>query len=429
MTDNLKYTEGSSMLELYADEIVKTLCETLGRSLIITNMNAVIIAAPAEERIGTIHSPSIPVMKYGKMSFDDAEAARQLGVWYPGATVPIFFQGKVVGSVAIAGEPDVVGKFALLVKNQVESILREKVLIESSSFSQRSIDDLARRLYCFDPAKDDKRVLAAHANKYGYTLDSPRVVVAVEFSNFRELNPLDNKLSLSYRSGSDPFQDELDYQVLKSNVINVMRNTFSNPQDLIASSSRDRFIVLKALENTASNSRDRLLDNTYEQAKEVFGVLHKSSIDTTIAIGSTANNLNEIPFSYDNAWDTVLIAHKMQLASGVFCFHNFSVEHVVLSVKKQPRHSFIWERLSLIKKQTDGKELTETFLAYCENSFRKQKAAEHLFIHRNTLLYRLNKIERLLNIDLNDFNQALSLYLAFRMDEISPTHQDIDTSG
>lgn len=405
------------MLEMYAQDIVRVLCEALGRSILITDLDATIIGAAAEERIGTKHSPSIPVMKYGKMSFDDTEAARELGVWYPGATVPIFFQGRVVGSVAIAGEPEVVCKFALLVKNQVESILREKVLIESTSSSQRRLDDLMKSIFCFDPARDNPRNVENMASKYGYNLNIPRVAIAVEFSNFRELSPSENTMGLDYQNSPDPFQDELDYQALRGNVVNVLRATFSDPQDLVSSVSRDRFVVLKAM--SAEEASDGLLIETaYEQSLQVFRNLQSSSIDTTIGLGTRTCGLQEIPASYDNAWDTVTLAKKRTPCAGVYRFHDCTLEHILLSMKKQPHHSSIWEKAEIVKQNPDGGELLETFVAYCEAFFGKQQAAERLFIHRNTLLYRLNKLEKLLGLDLSNFDQAISFYLACKMDGI-----------
>ena len=74
----------------------------MGRSIIITDINGIIIGSPAKERIGDFHPPSIPCIKYKKMSFDDAEAAKKLGVWYPGSTVPLFYNGRVIGTAVQA---------------------------------------------------------------------------------------------------------------------------------------------------------------------------------------------------------------------------------------------------------------------------------------------------------------------------------------
>ena len=117
----------------------------MGRSIIITDTNGIIIGAPAKERLGEFHPPSIPCIKYKKTSFDDEDAARRFGVWYPGSTMPLFFQGQVVGTAAVAGDPEVVLQFSTLVKNQIESLLREKVLSPYLQSQQRDITNVNSR--------------------------------------------------------------------------------------------------------------------------------------------------------------------------------------------------------------------------------------------------------------------------------------------
>ena len=57
----------------------------------------------------------------------------------------------------------------------------------------------------------------------------------------------------------------------------------------------------------------------------------------------------------------------------------------------------------------NGTFLQETLLAYYMNGFNSAKTADELFIHRNSLLYRLKKIEELLEIELTDYMEYLDL--------------------
>ena len=57
----------------------------------------------------------------------------------------------------------------------------------------------------------------------------------------------------------------------------------------------------------------------------------------------------------------------------------------------------------------NGAFLQDTLLAYYMNGFSVGKAADALFIHRNSLQYRINKIEELLGMELNDYMEYLNL--------------------
>ena len=57
----------------------------------------------------------------------------------------------------------------------------------------------------------------------------------------------------------------------------------------------------------------------------------------------------------------------------------------------------------------NGSFLEDTLLSYYMNGFNTVRTAEALFIHRNTLLNRLEKIEEILEIELNDYMEYLDL--------------------
>ena len=63
--------------------------------------------------------------------------------------------------------------------------------------------------------------------------------------------------------------------------------------------------------------------------------------------------------------------------------------------------------------------MAETVWCYLKNGCNLSATADELSIHKNTMLYRLNRIEDLLEIDLNDFHTRLSLALSFLMDHKS----------
>lgn len=59
----------------------------------------------------------------------------------------------------------------------------------------------------------------------------------------------------------------------------------------------------------------------------------------------------------------------------------------------------------------NNQQLQKTLAAYLDHMGDIQACANSLFIHRNTLRYRLDKIQTITNIDLRSFNGLLSLYL------------------
>ena len=70
--------------------------------------------------------------------------------------------------------------------------------------------------------------------------------------------------------------------------------------------------------------------------------------------------------------------------------------------------------------QNGGKELLETLLTYIEFNGEKNKVSDILHIHRNTLNYRLNNIEEITGLKLNnymDLYQLILFFLCIRMEK------------
>lgn len=411
-----------TMLEKYAQEISEYMSGMMGRSIIITDTKGIIIGAPAKERLGTFHPPSIPCVKYKKISFDDEEAARRIGVWYPGSTVPLFFHGQVVGTAAIAGEPEVVLQFSTLVKNQIESLLREKILSPYLHSQQRDMTELVRDISRFDPARDDHTTLPEKAERLGINLAIPRIAAAIFFSNFRGLGLSNNPVRLSYESGTDPLSDEINYSTTRSRITEILREIFPDPQDIIASISKDRFMVLSVMEHCEDTAADSVVTRVRELCEEASGKLKNASIETIIGIGHPAANLYELPLSCSNAWEVVFIAEKLTMKPGVYCFSDMLLKHMLLSIRSPHALLYVDKNFG---EQGDSDELLRTFLIYCDSFFNKQKAAETMHLHRNTLAYRLGKIEERFGISLENFEQVVTLYLSIMVKKLDKTREDL----
>ena len=64
-----------------------------------------------------------------------------------------------------------------------------------------------------------------------------------------------------------------------------------------------------------------------------------------------------------------------------------------------------------VSKTLEDEELVESLRALFKNNLNISETSRNAFVHRNTLVYRLDKIQRLTGLDARNFNDAVSLYL------------------
>lgn len=140
--------------------------------------------------------------------------------------------------------------------------------------------------------------------------------------------------------------------------------------------------------------------------KSLLNQLAKESndLDITMAIGPTVPNLKEINISFQQALQTLDIYNNdksFKNSHQIISYDDVFFKHIVRDPLSTEGLQKITERFIAPLNEFDQinkSEYLKTLQAYYQENRNITKAAENLFIHRNTLLHRLSKIEELLNI-------------------------------
>lgn len=158
-------------------------------------------------------------------------------------------------------------------------------------------------------------------------------------------------------------------------------------------SKRMRLIELSLEENNLIGGFSRRFESTYPVLN------YKWQADASLRIGSALDSPDHI-FNYDD--------HLMDIILGAV-LHNIPAENL--------------EFLPLVTLRAYDREnssdLLKTLYVYVSSGFDKKATAKELFIHRNTLTYRLDKIEEVAHIKANDIDLAFFLSIDSHMAEIT----------
>lgn len=139
------------------------------------------------------------------------------------------------------------------------------------------------------------------------------------------------------------------------------------------------------------------------------------NVEVRIGIGLGYEYLTDIKESYTEAKNALqLIA--LDKNKKVLSYSDMGIYSLISQIRN-PRamDSYIEDRLGKLVEadKVQDSDLCETLKAYIDNNCNANATAEMLFIHRNTMRYRLDKIEKILNVNLNDLSACLELKLAF----------------
>jgi DNA-binding PucR family transcriptional regulator len=153
----------------------------------------------------------------------------------------------------------------------------------------------------------------------------------------------------------------------------------------------------------------------------IFGGIIKKmsqsySINAKVGIGSDYEYIAELKNSYQEACDTIQILNTVSNLKNISFYEDLGLYSLISQIKSGKfLDDYINTKIGALldADKMQAGELCATLEAYLECNCNANATAEKLYIHRNTMRYRLEKIKGILNNNLNDLSTCLELKLAF----------------
>jgi len=371
-----------------AQQIARDTSEVIGYNVLITDEHGIVIGSGDTGRLGSFHEASVDVVASQQAAWHTAAEAQRLRGVKPGMTLPIVIDGEAVGTVGITGSPRQVRRFGLVVRRQTEILLQESVELRSRLLRERALEELVRDIGSFDADVVDPAFLVARAKELGFDLTVPRTVVIVD---------VDEPVPAGTGNGGLP-----DVATLRPEVLRTLRQTFG-AADLVAAMTSGRFAVLPTLRRgTGAGDRQQLAQLAVRTIAAEHGFVSRAGV------GGAARGIVALREAYADAGDALRLG-KGQSACVI---DDLRGHQVLAAVGHRARARLIALVAGDLATHPDWPELRATLIAWCESGFNLVRTAEALHIHRNTLIYRLEKVERLTGHPWRDHRATLTTYLA-----------------
>ena len=180
------------------------------------------------------------------------------------------------------------------------------------------------------------------------------------------------------------------------------------------------------LERTLSESQDmvvRMDDNRVavvhfadgEQSAYEFGEFLRNSlyeelgVKASVGIGCEVRSVSEIARSYLQAVTAVRVSAIFHNVGEVHSYREYLLVKLLEDLPKSRMQEYLEQfRAESAEEIFEDEEMTETAEAFLESSLNVSETSRNLFMHRNTLMYRLDKIERVTGLNIRKFSDAVT---------------------
>lgn len=377
-----------------AQQIARDTSDVIGYNVLITDDAGIVIGSGDTSRLGSFHEASVEVLRSREAAWHTAAEAQELRGVKPGMTLPILIDGEAVGTVGITGSPRQVRRFGLVVRRQTEILLQESLELRSRLLRERALEELVRDIGSFDADVLDPEFLDGRAAELGYDLTVPRTVLIV---------------AVDEPTPAAPAGGVSDVVTLRPELLRTLRDALG-PRALVATMTSGRLAALPVL---GSRSLSQLATTT------VDAVARRNELRCRVAVGGTGTGAAALHDAYADATDALRLGTRISPEGTTYLIDELRGHQVMSAVGLRGRTRLLRLVAGPLVAQPDWPDLRCTLIAWCESGFNLVRTAEALHIHRNTLIYRLQKIERLTGTPWRDHRTSLTLYLACLADQLS----------
>ena len=191
-------------------------------------------------------------------------------------------------------------------------------------------------------------------------------------------------------------------------IYEVIRNIFPDKEhDFVINIDSDNIVLIKELREIISS------DEIEAMAQQIIDTVHtESMMRVLIGVSSPAENINKLNNAYKEAQIALEVGKVLDEEKLILNYESLGIGRLIYQLPIRLCELFLKE---VFKKGDITLLDSETILTinkFFENDLNVSETSRQLFVHRNTLVYRLEKIYKLTGLDLRKFDQAIVFKVA-----------------
>lgn len=193
-----------------------------------------------------------------------------------------------------------------------------------------------------------------------------------------------------------------------NNALETVRSLFSTKtKDFITAVDEKNIILVKELKSTDS------YEDLNKTASVILDMLNTEAMSKVhVAYGTIIHDIKEVSRSYKEAKMALDVGKIFYSSKNVVAYNNLGIGRLIYQLPIPLCKMFIKEIFDGKSPDDFDEETLSTINKFFENSLNVSETSRQLYIHRNTLVYRLDKLQKSTGLDLRVFEDAITFKIA-----------------
>lgn len=351
------------MNNFWAEKFIEKARDMTEYNINIMDEKGIIIASKDEKRIGKFHEIAYWIVQGDEDIIEVLEEENEYMGVRNGVMLPIVQKGKRIGAIGVTGDPEQVRQIGKVMQFAIETMyefeLQHEQNVKKQGIKERLLNNL---LYKEEP---DIEKVREDADTLGWKEDCVRIPIYLELDHMADIPTVLRKLKT---------------------------NAFYHGQDIISVIREEDIIIFKSfqqMDRDVSHYKEVIAEylSSCIAYLEVMGVEYKISIGT----------FQQYFERYSTAFQHCLWLKKYS-KEPIAYFYDYVGEYMKELITLV-EYRDIYDVYAHLIDQKASKDFLEVIYSLQKNSYNFNTSSKQLFIHKNTLVFRFNKIKELLGVN------------------------------
>lgn len=377
-----KKSDGMIIPKKQMQKIAEEVGAMIHRNVNIMDEQGIIIASTDRKRIGAVHAGAEELLRKNLPEFIVEKEGH--GV-YSGVNLPLIIEDRVIGVVGITGPVGEVRVLGNVIKKMTEILILDRY----RRSQKQALEELRRGFVLELLFGEDEGKLEVESEMLKIDIKRPKILTVLEID-------------------AKPGESEERREMIE-NTVSKIRKEMEKMNNHISARVGERIISVFDEEQSENivNVMSTVVKNVGQQ----------DGCRLCCGIGGPGTERNGIRRSYREA-DQACTMAKVQKKDPVRVYNGADLPLLLMDIPYKKREAFV-NGIFQNCDEHQKKEMIQCLKSYIENNGSISKVSEELFVHKNTLQYRLTKMKTLTGYDPRVLREAVPLVVAVLLEELA----------
>lgn len=377
-----------------AEKIIDKLADCTDYNVNIMNDKGIIVASKDKSRVGTFHEVALEIVQK-KLDYKEVEAEDTFLGAKPGINMPLEYKKTIIGVLGLTGsfqngQTDVRGgeirSVAMVIKRMMETMLEYEY---SRQETTRRKNDKERFINCLLYEDMSKKELQSMAGALGYS-DGMRIPVSISLP------------------GDSPEVRETAERLTRGS---------GGRDDIFVTDRAGKILIFKSYSEPLKGFFENYKFFMGEYLGRFLRYVAENNVPCKICVGSVQDSMVNYKYGYQHC---LWLEKEIDSPKHSIFFYDYLDEYLKQQLPFLELHK-VFEVFAKQYSESFKKLYIEHIGALNENNYSMQESSKCLYIHKNTLAFRLDKIKSQLGLNpiQNARDRELVNYLLYYLKEIS----------